>query len=337
MGAGSDAGPHFRLGACIGATQRFILAIFLNLLGFSRADMVGGSGLARWGLRMDAKAWASALLRSLVGLLAAGSAIGGLAAPPAAPAAPLVFSNGKAAPWALVERNGEEWCQVRSPIKGASPYNFAELSPSFGNRTMEVRLIGPPTGEPAGSFEVAYQISDSRAAKITGGTADSAGHRTISLRFQQTEAARLYRGETLAIAPNGAAVYIIETSRFAARLPAWEACERRWLVARGADPAMVANAVTMPEGEMLTFFSWEDYPKSALIAGKSGMVEVLAIIGPSGGVTKCTILSSSKSAELDQATCSIIRLRAKFKPALDRTGHPVEGPVVTRVGWKIQR
>ena len=44
------------------------------------------------------------------------------------------------------------------------------------------------------------------------------------------------------------------------------------------------------------------------------------LINPSGGVETCSIVLSSGSPSLDQATCALLHKRARFTPAKDATG-----------------
>jgi protein TonB len=53
-----------------------------------------------------------------------------------------------------------------------------------------------------------------------------------------------------------------------------------------------------------------------------------------GGVVDCRIMQSSGSWQLDAATCSLVKRRARFTPALDRDGNPSIGKVAVQVDWE---
>jgi protein TonB len=66
-----------------------------------------------------------------------------------------------------------------------------------------------------------------------------------------------------------------------------------------------------------------DYPRAARLAGIEGTLTARIAIGADGRVTGCTVTRSSGSFVLDDATCSLIRLRFRFAPARDARGREV--------------
>ena len=74
--------------------------------------------------------------------------------------------------------------------------------------------------------------------------------------------------------------------------------------------------------DLRTFFSDTDYPPSAVRNEEQGTVRVTLSVGTDGRVTNCTVTASSGSSALDQATCNIMRRRARFTPARDSSGNP---------------
>jgi TonB family protein len=81
--------------------------------------------------------------------------------------------------------------------------------------------------------------------------------------------------------------------------------------------------------------SVDDYPAAALAAGEQGLVHVVLDIGPDGRVTGCTIVASSRSAQLDSATCRILRSRARFTPARDSLGKAAADRHHQRISWRL--
>ena len=71
-----------------------------------------------------------------------------------------------------------------------------------------------------------------------------------------------------------------------------------------------------------SLFSGDDYPADAQRNNEQGTVTVDMLIGTDGRVTGCTVTGSSGSRSLDNATCRILRSRARFDPALDAQGRP---------------
>jgi protein TonB len=82
-------------------------------------------------------------------------------------------------------------------------------------------------------------------------------------------------------------------------------------------------------------FQDEDYPASALRAGESGVVGFVAEVGPDGRVTDCVITASSGSAALDLTTCRLVKLRARFVPALDEAGRATADRLRGRIAWRL--
>jgi len=80
-----------------------------------------------------------------------------------------------------------------------------------------------------------------------------------------------------------------------------------------------------------------DYPSRALREEREGTTGFRLVIGTDGRVADCTITSSSGHSDLDQATCDNLRRRARFRPAEDTSGNPVQGSYSSRVRWVIPK
>lgn len=78
-----------------------------------------------------------------------------------------------------------------------------------------------------------------------------------------------------------------------------------------------------------------DYPTLALRDNVEGVVRFLLTIGSDGVPTKCEIMQSSGSAMLDSQTCTLLQLRARFRPASNARGKPTEGTYSSSVNWRI--
>jgi TonB family protein len=90
-------------------------------------------------------------------------------------------------------------------------------------------------------------------------------------------------------------------------------------------------------GDLRTLFSADDYPASAAANNEQGTVQAQLTVDTSGGVSRCTIIRSSGHATLDEATCDILRKRARFTPARNMEGIAVESTVVTPpVKWQLE-
>ena len=91
-----------------------------------------------------------------------------------------------------------------------------------------------------------------------------------------------------------------------------------------------------PPPSMVPLFSMDDYPPAALATHAEGTVVVKLRIGIDGRPRACRIVRSSRHEELDLATCNIMLTRARFSPARDSNGNPVEDDFQTPpISWRI--
>lgn len=99
--------------------------------------------------------------------------------------------------------------------------------------------------------------------------------------------------------------------------------------------AAAAPIPAAPRAPLHTYLSADDYPAAALRTEAEGTTGVQLTIGSDGRITGCEITSSAGSSVLDQATCQLLRRRARFTPATDEQGRPVTGSYATRISWRL--
>jgi protein TonB len=105
-----------------------------------------------------------------------------------------------------------------------------------------------------------------------------------------------------------------------------------------APPAPPPPRIVPPQrarANLNSYFSADDYPAAALRGNDQGTTGFSLTIGPNGRVTDCQVTSSSGSSALDQATCRILRSRARYTPARDSSGNPTSGRDSGRVTWRL--
>ncbi|MFN2474325.1 MAG: energy transducer TonB [Sphingomicrobium sp.] len=100
-------------------------------------------------------------------------------------------------------------------------------------------------------------------------------------------------------------------------------------------PPPVKQQAAKAKGSLVGLFSNDDYPASALQSEQQGTTAVTLTIGTNGRVSGCDVTSSSGSSALDGATCSILRSRARFTPAIDSNGSPTTDTYSQRITWRI--
>lgn len=103
-------------------------------------------------------------------------------------------------------------------------------------------------------------------------------------------------------------------------------------------PAKAADPVAAtPLGNPGEWATSSDYPAASLRAGVEGTVGFRVATGENGVVTACEITRSSGSAELDEQTCNLVRMRARFKPAKDGMGRSVAGSYSNSIRWVVPK
>ena len=75
------------------------------------------------------------------------------------------------------------------------------------------------------------------------------------------------------------------------------------------------------------------YVRAGDYFGVQGRVFFELVVSPQGRVTACRVERSSGSAALDDKTCQIMLRRARFSPARDAQGAPVEDRATASIGW----
>ena len=103
-----------------------------------------------------------------------------------------------------------------------------------------------------------------------------------------------------------------------------------------ADPAAAAPPAVRAKAKanLASLVRLYDYPPRAFERREQGQVFFELTVGPAGRVTACRVTCSSGSTELDNATCRIMRKRARFVPARDSDGRPVPDTVASSLIWR---
>lgn len=100
-------------------------------------------------------------------------------------------------------------------------------------------------------------------------------------------------------------------------------------------PAPRVSQAAKARGSLPGLFSTDDYPQDAIRNEQQGTTAVRLTIGTDGRVVGCTVTASSGSPSLDNATCRIIRSRARYTPAKDQAGNPIQDTDSARIRWVL--
>ena len=102
-----------------------------------------------------------------------------------------------------------------------------------------------------------------------------------------------------------------------------------------APPAAGERISARARTNLASYVSTDDYPDEAMFNDEEGTTGFRLNIATDGSVSECKVISSSGSPSLDDATCAIMRSRARFSPARAADGSPITDTVVARVTWRI--
>ncbi|MEY4869080.1 MAG: hypothetical protein RIS11_274 [Pseudomonadota bacterium] len=100
-------------------------------------------------------------------------------------------------------------------------------------------------------------------------------------------------------------------------------CER----AEALLPLLLASSLKNPG----TIITAADYPRNV---SAEGTTRFEMLVAADGRPTSCNVTVSSGTAALDTATCNAFMRRARFSPAKNASGQPVEGRYRGSVTWK---
>jgi len=99
--------------------------------------------------------------------------------------------------------------------------------------------------------------------------------------------------------------------------------------ATAAPVAVPARAVRW----LIHYIGTRDYPAEARRLHQQGRVAYEMTIGFDGRPLSCRVIDSSGSPSLDEATCRIMRSRARFHPARDAFGNPTIDRIRHSINW----
>jgi periplasmic protein TonB len=97
------------------------------------------------------------------------------------------------------------------------------------------------------------------------------------------------------------------------------------------------SAPAKPKNNPGSWATTNDYPSRALSQEREGTTGFRVTVDAGGKVADCQITGSSGHGDLDAATCSNVKRRARFEPAKDKDGNPTTGSYSSRVTWRIPK
>jgi periplasmic protein TonB len=98
--------------------------------------------------------------------------------------------------------------------------------------------------------------------------------------------------------------------------------------------AALAQTAPVPRSPA-TWFNGSDWACDWHSCDGGGSVRFALTVTPQGRVKSCEIMESSGNSRIDENTCKLLTRRARFTPARDKQGKPVEGRWESRMHWKV--
>ncbi|NIJ24249.1 energy transducer TonB [Sphingomonas japonica] len=108
-------------------------------------------------------------------------------------------------------------------------------------------------------------------------------------------------------------------------------CESDQIRGWGIDPDMLATR-PVPIGDMS---DWYAYPLRAASEGQHGETIIRWRIATDGRAKDCAVLRSSGNSVLDSAACEQLVARGRYRPAIAKSGKPMDWFESRRIVWSI--
>jgi protein TonB len=79
----------------------------------------------------------------------------------------------------------------------------------------------------------------------------------------------------------------------------------------------------------------DDYPAISVRLQEQGTVAIKFVVNPAGAVDECAVTTSSGKPRLDDAACTMVKKRWKYKPATQE-GKPVAQNTTANVVFQLR-
>lgn len=249
----------------------------------------------------------------------------------------LVFTQVTDAPpstWRLIN----DGCSLVRDLDAGEKHYLLRLSAGPLSDTGTLSIIDPSTKGAGGRPEVGDNGAidlDPSQERLDGQWFRSSSDEgtTVGVRFPRVALDRVARATTARLSVGGKSLATLSMNGAQAALPELAACTAARMRSDGLDPAEdAALAAGAPAPKPLgTGLSLRDYPKDALRRKEEGPVGMILTVSPEGRVSDCRVVASSGFADLDKATCVLLKERMRY------TTVPQGGHVRYRVDWNIPR
>ncbi|WP_447764760.1 energy transducer TonB [Sphingopyxis panaciterrae] len=246
-----------------------------------------------------------------------------------------------AGPWQLDQQPDQ--CTLLRPFAAGDQRLVMQVQPNLYSTTHSFKLASETAL--AGSREgmIAFTLGESAPHKYYAMLEATADGRQRVLRWTTEKAlsfAELVAGDQM-VRIDAAAGFngMIHWQGAKKAFAALRACQDQVASAKGEDAAArrAYKRDLEPLGNPGRWVTNDDYPTKARTKMLEGDTGFRLTVDKMGAITHCEIISSSGFPILDERTCELLKMRAKFAPSLDASGEPVADTYSNRVRWQLPR
>lgn len=231
--------------------------------------------------------------------------------------------------WA-VER-GISSCTVSQPFDVVPSHVGFKTVPNTDR--VELLIAEPSSNRRSKTGAAAVTLSGSLAAESADYFSVSAnGVRVTTISLPRVTLDALAKGQSITIKTDksNTAIHLTE---FDVALAKIAQCESDLLASWGFGKSEQESVSIPLKGSLRGLIKTSDYPPDLLRKGIGGIVGFRMRIDADGSVGECAVLESSGNKLLDQHTCSIIKQRARFTPAIRHDGTPMRSFTYGKISW----
>lgn len=247
------------------------------------------------------------------------------------PAAKLLVPSGK---WAV--EYAKEMCVLNRKFGSGADEMLLAIKPAPNSDQARIMVLRKASKSNIRTGTATVRYSDGSIpsyAMASSGWAN--GMVLTAIDLPRSSLAPLVAGGKIAIRFGPGLNHEFAPTAMAAAMQALAKCERDLLKGWGMTEAAQDAIATMPKVDYTKLFTNRDYPDKLVEKGIQGSVGALLTIDSNGAVSACRAIESSRTVELDELTCAIFLKRARYEPAIDKSGKAVPALSYYRVNWMI--
>ena len=247
------------------------------------------------------------------------------------PAAKLLTPSGK---WAV--EYAKEMCVLNRKFGSGADEMLLAIKPAPNSDQARIMVLRKASRSNSRTGTATVRYSDGSIpsyAMASSGWAN--GMSLTAIDVPRTSLAPLVAGGKIAIRFGLGLNHEFAPTAMAAAMQALAKCERDLLKGWGMTEAAQDAIATMPKVDYTKLFTSRDYPLKLVEKGIQGSVGALLTIDSTGAVSACRAIESSRTVELDELTCAIFLKRARYEPAIDKSGKAVPALSYYRVNWML--